>query len=81
MFLKWELSGGAADLTFVYGSPGDIPFAGDWNGNGTDTVAVFRPSTGNWYIRLANAAGSADHQIHFHAHGTRTLPIAGRLGS
>jgi hypothetical protein len=80
MLLKWELTGGAADSTFTYGFPGDIPFAGDWNGDGTDTVAVFRRSSNNWYIRLVNAAGNADHQIHFHAHNEKSSPFAGKMG-
>lgn len=81
VFLTRELAGPDADSTFVFGSPGDIPFAGDWNGDGTDTVAVFRPSTGDWHIRLANATGYADHQIHFHAHGSLSSPFVGRMGS
>jgi hypothetical protein len=81
MLLKRELTGGTADWTFTYGSPGDIPFAGDWNGDGTDTIAVFRQSNNNWYIRLANSAGNADHQIHFHAHGEKSSPFVGKMGS
>ncbi len=30
------------DLVFYYGSPGDRAFAGDWDGDGTDTLAVSR---------------------------------------
>jgi hypothetical protein len=34
-----------ADLVvFGFGMSGDLPLAGDWNGNGTDDVAIFRPS-------------------------------------
>ena len=32
---------------FHYGTPRDIPVVGDWNGDGTDTIAVF--SGGTWY--------------------------------
>jgi hypothetical protein len=81
MLLKWELTGGAADRTFTYGSPGDVPLAGDWNGDGTDTIAVFRQSSNNWYIRLENSAGNADHRIHFHAHGETSSPFVGKMGS
>ena len=29
--------------SFVFGASGDLPLAGDWNGDGTDDVGVFRP--------------------------------------
>ena len=34
------------DHVFLYGTPGDHPIVGDWNGDGTHTVAVFRD--GSW---------------------------------
>ena len=36
------------DHVFHYGTPRDIPLVGDWNGDGTDTIAVFRD--GWWYL-------------------------------
>jgi hypothetical protein len=30
------------DHVFFYGTPGDHPIVGDWNGDGTHTIAVFR---------------------------------------
>ena len=39
--LTWHVrqieGGGQPDLIFTYGSPGDIPVAGDWTGKGWDT--------------------------------------------
>jgi len=32
------------------GNAGDLPAAGDFDGNGTDSIALFRPSTGQWFI-------------------------------
>jgi hypothetical protein len=34
--------------------------AADWDGDGDDTVAVYRPSVGRLYVNLENRAGSAD---------------------
>jgi len=35
----------------LYTRAGDIPIAGDWNGNGLVGVGVYRPSTGNFYFK------------------------------
>jgi len=53
-------SGGATttDRCFTYGVAGDIPLAGDWDGNGSITVGVFRPTNTTFYLRNANSAGS-----------------------
>jgi hypothetical protein len=80
VLLKWDLGGGNADYQFIYGAPGDIPFAADWNGDGTDTVAIYRPSNGDWYIRLTNSAGAADHTISFGPSDGTAKPIVGVAG-
>ena len=36
---------GAADAFFTFGDRGDEALAGDWDGDGIDTPAVFRPAT------------------------------------
>ncbi|MCL1601270.1 MAG: bifunctional metallophosphatase/5'-nucleotidase [Actinomycetia bacterium] len=56
---------GAADFDFVFGLDGDMPIAGDWNGDGTDTIGVFRPSTGETLQRNTNSAGPADTTLLF----------------
>lgn len=76
----WYLEGLSA---FYYGNPGDVPFTGDWDGDGVDTVAVYRPADGNWYVKLANGAGAAEHAVHYHrgARHEDAVPIAGRTGT
>jgi hypothetical protein len=44
-------SGGAADQTVTFGENGDLPVAGDWDGNGIDDVGIFRPSAGQFLLR------------------------------
>jgi choice-of-anchor C domain-containing protein len=34
----------------LYGESSDIPIPADYNGNGADDVAVYRPGSGMWYI-------------------------------
>ncbi len=41
---------------FTFGSTGDRPVVGDWNGDGKTTIGVFRG--GNWYLRDDNTAGA-----------------------
>lgn len=47
---SWRFTGGAAPIA-DWGEPGDVPVAGDWNGDGWDEVGVFRVSTRTWYLR------------------------------
>ena len=51
---------GFADIVFPFGAPGDQPIAGDWNGDGVDTIGVYRSSTGTFFLRNSNSAGAPD---------------------
>lgn len=42
--------------SFWWGEPGDIPVPGDYDGDGRFDYAIFRPSTGQWFIRNTNGA-------------------------
>jgi serine-aspartate repeat-containing protein C/D/E len=63
------------DHVFRYGNAGDIPISGDWNGDGIDTIGIFRG--GNWRMDV-NADGrlnSRDRKTDFGQPGD--YPIVG----
>jgi hypothetical protein len=45
-------------ISFFFGNPGDIPLAGDFNGDGCDTLSIYRPSEARFYI--VNELGEDD---------------------
>ena len=74
--------GGAAQLTFGYGRPGDVPLLGDWDGDGDETPGVARPDAAGtgwqWFLRNSNSTGPADVSFSF---GDRRFVPVDRLGS
>ncbi|MDH3605749.1 MAG: hypothetical protein OER12_01995 [Acidimicrobiia bacterium] len=58
---RWLLPPSTA--AFEFGQVGDVPLMGDWDGDGVDTVGVFRD--GLWLLRNANGPGPADHDFLF----------------
>lgn len=72
-YLRNQLAGGSADLTFRYGRAGDVPVVGDWNGNGRTTIGVVRGTT--WRLRNSNSAG--DPQLKFTFGERGATPVTG----
>ena len=54
---------GAAEYSYFFGNPSDVPFVGDFNGDSIDTIGLHRPSTGNVFLNNANEGGAADLQF------------------
>ncbi|TRW43594.1 CAP domain-containing protein [Georgenia yuyongxinii] len=50
-----------ANVEFSYGLASDQVYVGDWDGNGTDTLALRRGAT--FYIKNSNAGGNADQVV------------------
>ena len=77
VYLKNTNTGGFDDLNFSYGNPGDKPLAGDWNGDGSDTIGSYRccAPDSQFYIRNLNTTGDADRAFPFGTTGD--LPLVG----
>lgn len=60
-----ELSSTSGTTDFFFGNPGDIPFMGDWNGDGVATPGLYRQSDGYVYVRFSNTQGVADREFFF----------------
>ena len=61
--------------SFYFGNPGDVPFMGDWDCDGTDTPGLYRQSDGFVYLRNSNTQGVADVRFFFGNPGD--VPLAG----
>ena len=72
-FLRNSPSTGPASSTFTFGAQGDVPLFCDWDGNGTDTVGVFR--NGVFYLRNSNTDGAAEGTFAFGNPGD--IPVCG----
>jgi VCBS repeat-containing protein len=77
--LRNSNSAGYADIQVAFGQPdaGWIPIAGDWDGvgGGVDTIGLYEPSTGTYYLRNSNTTGTADATFFFGA--ANWQPLAG----
>jgi hypothetical protein len=57
-YLRSTNTTGAADVSFSYGDPADIPVVGRWDHHGERKPGVVRD--GVWYLRMTNSTGAAD---------------------
>ena len=73
LYLKNKNDTGFADYALNYGLPGDYPVVGDWDGNGTVTIGIYRGNT--FYLRNENTNGFATIVFDFGQAGDQ--PIAG----
>jgi hypothetical protein len=61
VYLRNSNAVGIAHVRFFFGDPGDVPIAGDFNGDGFDTVSIYRPSNQTFYI--INDLGAGDGRL------------------
>lgn len=82
-FLRNSNSTGSSNARIQYGTifALDIPLVGDWNGNGSVTVGLVRPTDPSirWFLRNTNSTGSSDVRLNY---GTTDsdIPIVGNWG-
>jgi hypothetical protein len=78
--MRWNLrnsnSSGAPDLSFSYSRGRDVPVAGDWDGDGDDTVGVFRGNK-SWLLNNSNSGGLADISFAYGSASLLELPVVG----
>jgi hypothetical protein len=73
--LRKSLTSGFGEISIQFGKQGDIPIAGDWDGDGRTTVGTYRPSDNTFYLRNDNTDGPADVTVAF---GKKDdLPVVG----
>jgi hypothetical protein len=82
-YLRNSNTTGSADIQLGFGwvptppDPSLIPIAGDWDGNGTDTIGLYDPATSYFYLRDSNTTGTADHTLGFGTPPSSWKPVAG----
>jgi hypothetical protein len=76
-YLRNSNSNGPADITVSFGGDAsDLPVVGDWNGDGVDTIGIYRSSTGVMFLSNSNTAPSVAYNPVFGNPGD--TPFAGR---
>ncbi|MEO1616723.1 MAG: M12 family metallo-peptidase [Planctomycetota bacterium] len=78
--LKDTFSPGPSDQYFSFGPGGDagwIPLAGDWDGDGTDTIGLFQPDLSLFHLKNSFTAGPSDQYFFFGPQNAGWTPIAG----
>jgi hypothetical protein len=79
-YLRNSNSSGNADLIASFGGDAsDFPVAGDWNGDGVDTIGVYRANIGKFFLSDSNTAPNATYTVLFGNPNDR--PFVGRWRS
>jgi len=65
-YLRNTNNTGEADITAYFGGDvSDLPVVGDWNGDGADTVGIYRSSTAFFFLSDSNTAPNVDYTVLF----------------
>ena len=55
----WSSTNYATYGQYGWGLNGDVPVPGDYDGDGKTDIAVYRPTTGGWWILRSSASFAA----------------------
>lgn len=70
---SWQVSGGSLQEV-QWGQPGDVPISGDFDGDGLNDLAVYRPTNGRWEIKLSGTTINQNYIRNWGAPGD--IPVA-----
>ncbi len=65
------------DASYSFGSTGDVPIIGDWNGDGTDEIGVYRPSRHRFYLDVDGSGTWNGGDASYSFGSTGDVPIIG----
>jgi len=80
MLLRNSNTSGVVENLFSFGSGSAAwapPLAGDWNGDGIDTIGLYDETGANFHLRNSNTSGAADLLFQYGAGTSGRIPIAG----
>jgi len=78
LYQRKSLTSGFDDFFAVYGNPGDQGFAGDWDGNGFDSIGIYRSSNQTWFLtNNSTPSGITFSDINFVWDISANLPVVG----
>jgi hypothetical protein len=78
LYQKKQLVTGFDDFFAVFGNPGDQGVAGDWDGNGFDSIGIYRASSQTWYLtNNSTPSGITFSDIDFVWNIGSNLPVVG----
>lgn len=63
--------------SFQWGTAGDVPLVGDFDGDGINDLTIYRPSNGTWYIRYSSLGFSLANSIAIQWGTTGDIPVVG----
>jgi photosystem II stability/assembly factor-like uncharacterized protein len=78
LYQRKSLTSGVDDFFAIFGNPGDQPIAGDWEGNGFDSIGVYRSSAQTWFMtNNSTPSGITFSDIDFVWDIATTAPVVG----